>query len=121
MNYFEGILKYIKFDEKNRPYNIGCEYGILRHLIELMGEEHFNLSFKYCFIEDDRKFEVGFYMFHKSMRNTDFFEICEGHLDMIFWNFVHVSRIPERVLDGYVKELKITEIEKRSTVKKDKI
>lgn len=105
MNYFEEIKKHIKLYGKNSSYGQDSEYEILRHLIEIIGEKKFNQDFQYWFVTDN-EFHVCFHDYHKSMRQTDFFEIGEGHLDMIFWNFIHISDIPERIFKTFVEYIK---------------
>jgi len=105
MNYYEEIIKHIRIFTRNSSDKESSEYEILRHLIEIIGEKKFNQSFQYWFVTDN-EFHVCFYDYHKSMRQTDFFDIGEGHLDMIFWNFIHISDIPERIFKTFVEEIK---------------
>ena len=104
MNYFKEILNHIKVYSKHTQKE--TEHDILGHLIQLIGEEDFNIKFNVYFLRDENTFEENFYDFHKSMRQTDFYEIGHGHLDMIFWNFIHMSEIPEYVFKTFVKSLK---------------
>lgn len=95
MNHFELIIKEIR-ERENAFYDAktSASYSILRHLIELMGEDKFNRLFNNYFINfrlSSLSFEASFYQFHKSMRVNDFYEIGEGHLDMIFWHYIQIS------------------------------
>ena len=104
MNYFTEILKHIKEQSKRSPKE--SEYDILGHLINLIGERDFNVKFNVYFLRDENTFEENFYDFHKSMRQTDFYNLGEGHLDMIFWHFIHISEIPEYAFKTFVNSLK---------------
>jgi hypothetical protein len=132
MNYYNDILKYIRFNsQRAQDIKEGCEYDTLSHFIELLGEKEFNRVFEICFIKGTEKntFEETFYIFHKSMRQCDFFDnhytkmddddpdknrffkdteykSIGGHLDMLFWNFIHMSNITEKIFKGYLTKLK---------------
>jgi hypothetical protein len=92
---------------------------IFRHLIELMEDEHFERAFTNYFFTDLEKpeeegwcadgyetIEDGFCDFHKSMRQIDFYNIGEGHLDMVFYNFIHISDIPFEMIKEFVEKTK---------------
>jgi hypothetical protein len=82
------------------------EYAMFKHFIALTGEENFNRSFSYYFLEQewDMKYDLdvicdeGFRMFHKEVRQVDYFDIGEGHVDGLYWNFLWVSDVPYDVL-----------------------
>jgi tRNA nucleotidyltransferase/poly(A) polymerase len=130
MNHFEEILKIIKSKEKYAAMNHANELDMLRHFIELMGEKYFNTTFQIRFIDSNNKFfDEDFYEFHKSMRQCDFYndhyttmaaddpernkfikgteyKSIGGHLDMLFWHFIHLSDTPSEVLKTYVEKIK---------------
>lgn len=106
INYFETFVKYLKSIDNTFNGQKSYEFNIFRHLIEMMGEEIFNISFEYCFI--NHKFEEGFFIFHKSMRQNDFFnyDMLGGHLDMVFWNFMYISDVPDEMFKNFIDENK---------------
>ena len=81
--------------KKFLKYLIDFDAMIYYHLFSLMSSENleYNLTnFKESIDNGDVNW---FENFHKSMRQTDFFDIngkAEGHLDMIFWNYIHESK-----------------------------
>lgn len=129
MNYYEKFLKFLKEYERAYAYTEGkaAELDLFKHLIELMGEERFNFVYKYHFIDQDN-IEDGFFDFHKSMRQADFYseyfraipntevitrvgkrpeyENIGGHLDMIFWNFIHMSERPFEWIKEFTEKVK---------------
>jgi hypothetical protein len=129
MNYYKEIIEHIKFYSKHsHSSKEDAECLILMHLIQIMGEEHFNTMFTYDFINrNDISFDERFFDFHKSMRQTDFYsetykrikreptvddkrkfeyDSIGGHLDMIFWNFIHISEISYKIFKTYCEEIK---------------
>ena len=80
---------------------------IFRHLILMIPEESFESLFKYYFLEREDVSE-GMGMFHKSMRQTDFYPYDElkGHLDVVFWNFLYVTDLPLNMFKTFVKKIK---------------
>lgn len=108
INYYRDIYRDKKQDELH----------ILKHLIELMGEVSFNFDFENIFLDpsdnddiDDENqvmFSDKFVRFHKSMRQNDFYQIkmsdqereyiSSGLLDMIFYNFIHISDVPQEIM-----------------------
>ena len=96
MNYFEEIQKLclatIRIGSEN-----GSEYSMLRHLIELLGEEKTNswIGGWLDYADGDKDFFLT--SLHKNLRQDDVFE--DGHLDMILWNFINFSDIPFEVFD----------------------
>jgi hypothetical protein len=106
MNFYKEILFHINIYSKNSRKEE--EYSILNHLIEILGENDFNEKFKIYFL-NGKDHNENFYDFHKSMRQTYFFKIGKGHLDMIFWNFIHISDVPNYVLETFVKSIKENE------------
>ena len=109
MNYYNQILNLIK--EKTDIGHVSeiklSSIFILKHLIEILGEEKFNNIFRMYFIESEGLFDDKFYNFHKSMRQTDFYNIHNGHLDMIFWNFIIASDTPYRTFKKYYELVQI--------------
>lgn len=131
MNHYNEIIKLIKFySQHSVEVNKTDEYAILAHLIQLMGEKEFNRVFEMWFIKNPEKtFEETFYRLHKSMRQCDFFDnhytkmdeddpdrnkffkgteykSIGGHIDMVFWHFIHISDVTEKILKAYLTELK---------------
>jgi hypothetical protein len=123
MNYYIEILKLLK--DKERTASSEKQSAItsmLKHLIEMLGETDFNKKIEAYFINGEEKFDNCFYSFHKSMRQCDFYaeyyqhihgrdannkrtveyESIGGHLDMLFWNLIHVSEIPYLVLKEFL-------------------
>ena len=95
MNHFKEVLKLIKDSEKYAVDEQAHHSDMFRHFIELMEEDGFNVVFIAYFINSEDSFEENFFMFHKSMRQCDFYDIeGGGHIDMLFWNFVHISELP---------------------------
>ena len=79
---------------KNHPTCDGSH--MLIRFFRLLGETNFNQIYEGYFSSDEG-FSVSFYQFHKSMRQTDFFDHnvgLVGELDMLFWNFINMSDIP---------------------------
>jgi hypothetical protein len=110
MNHSNEIVKMCEEASKTtvnneKPY----ELSMVKHFIELIGEENFNCKFENYFIYKDEDFDSCFYDFHKSMRQTDFYEIGEGHLDMLFWNFIQISDTTYEVLKKYYNKYKMLE------------
>jgi hypothetical protein len=123
MNYYENFLEYLKKEGKFlSSFSKSGELDLFIHLIQLMGEENFNSCFKYYFIDMDNLKE-GFFDFHKSMRQTDFYneyyrmtknpeskkneyENIGGHLDMIFWDFIQMSDKPFEWLSEFTENIK---------------
>lgn len=95
MNHFDIVIKDIRNRENTYDEKASCSYAMLRHFIELMGDEGFNNTFEAYFLDKDHfhSFEASFYDFHKSMRQTDFYDRGEGsgHIDMLFWYYIHIS------------------------------
>jgi hypothetical protein len=131
MNYHKEILDLIKFySQRTHNFKESSEYDTLLHFIELLGEKEFNRVFEAYFITHPEKtFEDTFYRLHKSMRQCDFFnnhytkmddddpdrnkffkgteyKSIGGHLDMLFWNFIHMSNVTEKIFKAYLNELK---------------
>lgn len=48
--------------------------------------------------------EDAFCGFHKQFRQADVYDYKDGHLDMLFWYFVHTSRIPQELFSEFYKE-----------------
>lgn len=78
---------------------------ILRNLICLMDEKHVEQVFENYLLAEEN-FDSGFHNFHKSMRQTDFYNIGEGHIDMIFWEFIYTSETTYVMLRQFVEQLK---------------
>ena len=113
MNYHKHILEGLREwsgIQCNRKRQ--AKIDMLSRFIALMGEEHFNNNFEYYFMDEDNDFpdfDDGWYGFHKSMRQVDFFDVDEGggHIDMLFWNFIHASDIPYDVFKVFTEKMKV--------------
>ena len=111
MNYYELILEGLRewsgiIVDRQRQAKV----DMLSRFIALMGEDHFNNNFEYYFMDEDNDFpdfDDGWYGFHKSMRQVDFYDIGEGHLDMLFWNFFHSTDIPYDVFKVFTEKIKL--------------
>ena len=109
MNYYEHIIGGLQVwsgmisNEKK-----SATIHMLRHFIELMGEDEFNQVFEDQFINQD-DFDNSWIDFHKSMRQHDFFDMGEGsgHIDMLFWQFIYVSNIPYQVFKTFTEKIKV--------------
>lgn len=111
-NYYENFLNLIRELAKGEGVGIKLtsEFEIFIRFIQIMGEKHFNTAIGW-YVNDTEppkmynNFDDWYYMFHKSMRNTDFFDFetegIGGHLDMIFWNFCHISEVPYKVFKRF--------------------
>ena len=108
MNYYQHIieglveLEDILFNHKKRT-----ETAMFRHFIALMGEDDFNIPYPQYFLENDNDFDSCWYDFHKSMRQTDFYNMGEGHLDMLFWQFIHSSEVPYRLMKTFTEKISV--------------
>lgn len=93
MNHFEIIVRDLKERESSLNLQVSHSYSILLHLIMLLGRESFNRKFEMYILNNlqSHSFDTAFAEFHKAMRQTDFFEIGDGHLDMVFYNYIHLS------------------------------
>ena len=101
----EKILKFIKEKYEDAKNNsMSGNLMILYHLISLIDDDHFQKNFEYYFQSEEHTFYEGFRMFHKSMRQVDFYEIGEGHLDMIFWNFIHINDIVFNTIKEFMED-----------------
>jgi hypothetical protein len=103
MNYYELLIEGLK--QWEREYD-SPKIPMLRHFIHLMGEERFNRDFEYYFV-GEMEFDDGYFRFHKSMRQVDFYDIGEGHLDMLFWEFNHLSDFTYNVFKTFTEKVKI--------------
>ena len=108
MNYHKHILEGLRewsgiIVQRERQAKI----DMLFRFIALMGEEHFNRAFEERFMTD-LEFDDGYFEFHKSMRQVDFFDVTDdGHVDMLFWNFLHATDIPYKALKVFTEKIKI--------------
>jgi len=107
MNYHKHIIEGLRewvgiIVERERQAKV----DMLFRFISLMGEDHFNMAFEERFM-GDLEFDDGWFEFHKSMRQTDFFDCGEGHVDMLFWNFLHATDIPYKVFKVFTQKIKI--------------
>lgn len=101
--------RFLKFIEEEKKIATTGELNdhltILHHFISLMTEEHVKNSFTYYFINMSHDIESGFKDFHKSLRQTDFYEIGEGHLDMIFYYFIRISEVPFKTIKLFIEKI----------------
>ncbi len=109
MNYHKHILEGLRewsgiIVQRERQAKV----DMLFRFIALMGEEVFNRRFEERFM-GDLEFDDGYFEFHKSMRNLDFYDMGEGsgHIDMLFWNFLHATDIPYKVFKVFTEKIKI--------------
>ena len=110
INYYENFLAFTR--ELAHGEGIGIrltnEFEMFLRFLRLMGEEHFNRNIEW-FVDDTDgnlyggEFDNWYYSFHKSMRQTDFYEIGEGHLDMLFHTFLNMSEVPYKVFQKFFK------------------
>lgn len=112
INYHENFLNLTRELAKGEGVGVKLtsEFEIFIRFIIIMGEEHFNRNIEW-FVEDENgslynhNFDDWYYSFHKSMRQVDFFDFetegIGGHLDMIFWNFLHISEVPYKVFKRF--------------------
>lgn len=130
MNYFNDFIKFIDNRTKSLVYEESGIYEIISHLVQIMGEKEFNRKFEMYFIdiENGDTFNSNFFQFHKHMRQIDFFndqyakmdeddpdwnkfskgvqyKSIGGHLDMIFWNLIHVSDKPYECLKNFTAQV----------------
>lgn len=109
MNYYEHIIGGLHVwsgmvsDEKKN-----ATIHMLRHFIELMGEDSFNKKYGNYFI-DESDFDIAWHDFHKSIRQIDFFNMGEGsgHIDMLFWQFIHLTDLPYKVFKTFTEKIKV--------------
>ena len=104
-NYLD-IIRISRFYSDHSPVDDAYEYEMVSHFIELLGDK-FNQMFEDTFL-NDYNFDYNFYNFHKSMRQTDFFNMGNGHIDMLWWNFIQMSDATYKVLKTYYDKLKST-------------
>lgn len=110
-NIIEICLDYSEINQKHNPI-----YFMLKHLIELIGEEYFNENIK-MLCDNNLDFDSFFTSFHKQLRQTDFYEssimmknnkgdvISTYHLDMLFYHLINGSTIPYSVFKKMMLEL----------------
>jgi hypothetical protein len=107
VNYHELILEGLKewlstvSDRKK-----DAEISMLTRFIKLMGEKDFNIVFPQYFL-DIKEFDEGWFRFHKSMRQTDFFDFDNGHVDMLFWEFIHLTETPYKVFKTFTEKIRV--------------
>ena len=107
MDYFKYILEGLReWSSIIVDHERQAKVLMIYRFISLMGEEHFNRVFEEYFM-NDFEFDDNWFEFHKSMRQIDFYDIGEGHLDMLFWNFLHTTDIPYKVFKVFAKKIKI--------------
>jgi hypothetical protein len=103
-NFTNGLceLAEIIYDRKKQS-----EVIMLYRFIELMTELDFNLVYNMYFLEEE-DFDQSWYNFHKSMRNSDFYSLGEGsgHADMLFWNFIHLTDVPYKLMKVFTEKTK---------------
>ncbi len=110
MNYYKEITEGLReFESIISDREREAKVCMFHRFILLMGEEHFNTEFEYQFM-GDKEFDAGFFDFHKGMRQVDFFDIGEGHVDMLFWEFIHVTDVPYKILKTFTEKAKIGKI-----------
>ena len=94
-SYYAKLLELIEYRHTSD------EAIMFKGFIKLMGEDAFNVMFEGYFLNGE-EFDTNFTMFHKSMRQTDFYTFNDfshnAELDMLFWNYLHVSEVPYKLL-----------------------
>ena len=116
INFYKRIQELCMRGIKNNM-ELGEEYSMFRHLIEILGEDNTNswLQGSYDFVQDKNHF---CFSLHKSLRQTDVFEQPEisGNLDMLLYNLIHISEVPfkvfERVYEDNKKESSTETVQK---------
>lgn len=99
MNYFNEMCKIIgDMIDMCPTVKVISEIYIFKNMMKILGEEKFNQKFYHYFIDNDDVFDGCFFDFHKSMRQVDFYDKENGHLDMVLWHFCYISKIPEMIL-----------------------
>ena len=108
MNYYKLILEGLREWATVAVGNKIAAIHMLIHFIKLMGEEDFNNRFESNFLNEP-DFDTAWYDFHKSMRQTDFYDIdgVGGHLDMLFWQFIHLTDLPYFVFKTFREKIKV--------------
>jgi len=108
MNYHKHILEGLRewsgiIVQRERRAKV----DMLWRFIALMGEEVFNRRFEERFM-GDLDFDDGWYDFHKSMRQIDFFDVTDdGHIDMLFWDFIHATNIPYKAFKVFTEKMRV--------------
>jgi len=107
----EKLITFLKEKTKrNLTSKVDAETWIFINLIQMMKKDHIEGVFENYFLSDN-EFDDGFYKFHKSMRQIDFYSYdeLEGSLDMIFWEFIQLSEIPYLMLKEFTEKIKKNE------------
>ena len=94
-NYYVKALEHISYRYQN------SEGAMLKQFITIMGEKQFNDTFHGYFATMQCEFDQCFILFHKSMRQTDFYDHDYEHsceLDLLFWDFIQISEVPYKLL-----------------------
>lgn len=101
-NYYENLLELIEFRFPDPEANM------FKKFITMLGEERFNMIWQVYFIDIKEDYDICFEAFHKSIRQTDFYEFgCfehSGTIDMLFWDFINVSNIPYKIMKRMYKD-----------------
>ena len=110
MNYYKHIMEGCREFANILNYPKAARVEMFGLFIKLMGEKQFNTDFEYYFMSDEYKtFDGGFHDFHKSMRQTDFYDMGEnsGAVDSLFWYFIHSSETTYFLLKRFTERIKI--------------
>ena len=82
--------------------NIEC--SMFKRFLQLVSEESFDNIWNDYFLEREESFDDCFMMFHKSIRQTDFYNIGEGVVDMLFWDFIYMSEVPYKKMKNLYED-----------------
>lgn len=78
------------------------EAMIYYHLFSLLDKDKLENLLKEA--KESPNFDNWFLDFHKSIRQTDFYNIGEGHLDMVLWLYIHESKNElSDLIKGFIK------------------
>lgn len=117
MNYYKLIVEGCnELEDIMSSHEERAKVSMFRHLIGIMGEDDFNRTYRQYFLEslNGNDFDANWYDFHKSMRQTDFFQIddaIDGHVDMLFWQFIHSTDIPYRLMKTFTEKIRVGVVE----------
>ena len=112
MNYAEYIDKECIGNISLCPGNRWSEFSMFRHLIELLGEDKLTQWIDSYYEESDNV-EDFVCSLHKSLRQTDVFE--NGHLDMLLYNLMIISVVPEEVFEELYLDIEYIRKKKKPT------
>lgn len=103
MDVYDEILKICKRDYEDY-YEMNSSYSIFYHLISILGRTETNSWVRGCY-ESSHNMGEFLYIIHKSLRQGDIYSVdivkdgntINGHLDMIVYSLINVSRTPNEI------------------------